>query len=191
MTARPHHEIEGSTGYQLAPITNKAALRWIAETHRHLPYLQGALFAAAIKSADQIVGVATAGRGPRVWEGTGKIVISRVAALPGLPMITCRRGNTHAAPVCTMLYRALTNAAADLGYREAWSYTMPGEDGRSLRAAGFWYRGETRDEDWDRPSRSRTAAFPGAKGRWMKPLTREAWRALEIELEAETQKEAA
>ncbi len=42
-----------------------------------------------------------------------------------------------------MTYNALARAAQALGYSEAWTYTLPGEDGRSVKAAGFVDRGLT------------------------------------------------
>lgn len=154
--------------YRLAPITGKAALAWIADVHRHLPRLQGALFAVAVEQDGRVVGVATAGNPARVWMGTGRIVVTRCAVLPDLPGI-----GRHAAPVCSKLYGALCRASKALGYREAWTYTLPGEDGRSIRAAGFTYQGETEEriDGFDRPSRSRAAPVNGAaKGRWMRRL---------------------
>lgn len=65
----------------IAPITGRAALAWIAETHRHLPKLQGALFAVAVRQGRELVGAGTVGNPPRVWQGTGRMVISRVAVL--------------------------------------------------------------------------------------------------------------
>ena len=57
-----------------------------------------------------------------------------------------------------MIYGALCRAARALGYHEAWTYTLPEETGVSLRAAGFREMGKTRAEEWDRPSRARSAA---------------------------------
>lgn len=152
--------------YSLAPITGKAACKWIDETHRHLDAPQGALFAVAVVRDGELVGAATAGNPPRVWQGTGRFVITRCAVRPDLSSI----GN-HAAPVCTMLYGALCRAGKALGYREAWTYTLPGENGASLRAAGFTYMGETKGEEWNRPSRARQPVKNAArKGRWMRQL---------------------
>jgi len=176
--------MSGESGFRVVPVTGRAAVAWVAKTHRHLPKVQGALFAAGVSHAGAVVGVATAGNPPRVWQGTGRFVITRVAALPGLKTV-----GQHAAPVCTMLYRSLCDAGRALGYAEAWTYTLPGEDGRSLRAAGFVYRGMTRAEDWDRPSRSRSKAEAIPKGRWMRPLTRAARAKLFAELEAEAKAE--
>ena len=155
--------------YQLAPISGKAARKWIAETHRHLPKLQGAMFAAAVYLDGRLVGAATAGHGARVWNGTGRIVITRCAALPDLPGVGVnpKTGEPHAAPVCTMLYGALCRASHALGYREVWTYTLPWESGASLLAAGFEDMGLSREEEWDRPSRARGAAVcPQSKRRW-------------------------
>lgn len=154
--------------YRIVPVTGRAALKWIADHHRHLPRVQGALFAAGVALDGELVGVATAGNPARVWQGTGRMVISRCAAVPGLP-----GHGKHAAPACTMLYGALCRAGSALGYSEAWTYTLPGEDGRSIKAAGFVYQGETeeRPDGYDRPSRPRGAPVrPEAKGRWLRLL---------------------
>ncbi len=150
----------------LTPITGKQAMQWVADTHRHLPKLQGALFAVAVREAGQIVAVGTAGNPPRVWQGTGRFVITRVAAKP----VAADPGE-HAKPYCTMIYGALCRAGKALGYREAWTYTLAEEPGTSLRAAGFEDMGLTRAEEWTRPSRTRAAAVrPEAKRRWRRVL---------------------
>lgn len=141
----------------LAPITVKAAKAWVRDTHRHLPRIQGGLFAVAIERQSSLCGVAIAGTGPRVWNGTGRIVISRVST-------------DGAENGCSMLYGAICRAAKALGYREAWTYTLLHEPGTSLRAAGFEDMGLTKDEDWDRPSRARNTAIPGPKRRWRRRL---------------------
>lgn len=154
---------------RLAPITGKAALRFIAEHHRHLPRLQGALFAVAVERGGEIVAVGTAGNPARVWQGTGRIQISRVAARAGENI------GAHSCCYCSRVYGALCRASAALGYCEAWTYTLPGEEGRSLVGAGFWHMGFTDGGEWNRDSRPRASAVCSErKGRWVKPLTREA-----------------
>ena len=152
--------------YFAQPITVKAARQWCRAVHRHLPEVQGGLFAASVCNDDGLVAVGIAGNPARVWQGTGRIVISRVAALSELEHV----GN-HAAPACTMIYGSLCRAARALGYREAWSYTLPGESGASLRAAGFRYMGETSGGEWDREGRPREKPVNASKkGRWMRVL---------------------
>jgi hypothetical protein len=104
------------------------------------------------------VGVGIAGNPPRVWQGTGRIVISRVAT-------------TGADNACSAVYGALCRASKALGYREAWTYTLPEESGKSLRAAGFVDKGLTDGGEWSRPSRKREKAVqPEPKRRWLRIL---------------------
>jgi hypothetical protein len=152
--------------YTIAPCSVKAALKKVSEWHRHLPELQGGLFAAKVLHEGQWVGVGVFGNPSRAWQDTGRGVIARCAAQEKLPPV-----GDHAAPACTMLYGALCRAAKALGYREAWTYTLPHEPGTSLRAAGFVEMGLTDGGEWDRPSRSRKAAkFSEPKKRWLRRL---------------------
>lgn len=140
------------------PCTVKAALKWVRETHRHLPDLQGGLFAAAWESGGEIVGVGIAGNPSRVWQREGKIVISRIATI-------------GAENACSALYGALCRAAKALGYVEAWTYTLPNELAASLRAAGFEDMGMTHGGTYDRPSRARRPPVrPEPKRRWRRRL---------------------
>lgn len=143
----------------LAPCTVKAALAKVREWHRHLPDLQGGLFAVAcLDENGETVGVGVAGNPSRVWQGSGRIVISRIATT----------GHENA---CSMIYGALCRAAKALGYREVWTYTLLDEPGASLRAAGFMDKGLTDGGEWDRPSRARRAAkIADPKRRWLRQL---------------------
>lgn len=144
---------------RIAPITVKAAQGKCYDFHRHLKKVQGGLFAAALMDGDDTVGIAIAANPARVWQGTGRFVIARVAVLEGY-----KNG-------CSMLYGALCRAGAALGYREAWTYTLPHEPGTSLRAAGFEYMGMTDGGEHDRPSRRRAPAVrPEPKRRWRRRL---------------------
>lgn len=147
---------------KIAPCTVAEAKRIVWALHRHLPNIQGGLFAAKCIADDgHVIGVAVVGNPPRVWQGTGRVVISRVAT----------DGYENA---CSMLYGAMCRAAKALGYREAWTYTLPNEPGTSLRAAGFMDMGMTDGGEWDRPSRRRKAAeHPERKRRWLRILSNE------------------
>lgn len=144
---------------EIVPCTVKAAIAKVREWHRHLPDLQGGLFAAqCVDPAGNCVGVAVAGNPSRVWQGQAKIVITRVAT----------QGYENA---CSALYGALCRAAKALGYREVWTYTLPEEPGTSLRAAGFIDMGLTDGGEWSRPSRARNPARrPEPKRRWLRKL---------------------
>lgn len=156
-----------SQGYSLAPVTVKAAQAWVQQHHRHLPKVQGGLFAASVCLDGEMVGVAIAGNPARVWQGTGRIAITRCAVLPELP-----GHGEHAAPACTMLYGALCRAAKALGYREAWTYSLGDEDGRSIKAAGFIFQGfSPASATWKVSRPGRAPVETGRKGRWMRHLT--------------------
>lgn len=143
----------------VAPCTVKAARKKVYEWHRHLPDIQGGLFAAqCVDSKGFCLGVAIAGNPSRVWQKQAKLVISRVAT----------QGHENA---CSVLYGALCRAAKALGYREVWTYTLPHEPGTSLRAAGFMDKGLTAGGDYGRPSRARKPAkHPEPKRRWLRVL---------------------
>lgn len=142
----------------IAPCTVKAATKKVREWHRHLPDIQGGLFAVQVIVGDECVGVAIAGNPSRVWQGQAKLVIQRVAT----------QGHENA---CSALYGALCRAAKALGYREVWTYTLPHEPGTSLRAAGFINEGLTDGGEWSRPSRARAPAQrPEPKRRWRREL---------------------
>lgn len=150
---------EGQQRLRVVPMTVKAACARVHEWHRHLPRLQGGLFAAGIADeSGAIRGVAVAGNPARVWQGTGRVVISRVAV----------DGCENA---CSALYGAICRAAKALGYSEAWTYTLPEEPGTSLKAAGFEDMGMSAGGEHSRPSRQRAAAVrPDPKRRWRRTL---------------------
>lgn len=144
---------------KVVPITVKAAQLLVRLWHRHLKKVQGGLFAAALEFDGAVVGVGIAANPARVWQGTGRFVIARVAVVEG-----------HMNG-CSMLYGALCRAGRALGYREAWTYTLPGEPGTSLRAAGFKHMGMTDGGEHDRPSRKRAPAVRSEpKQRWCRSL---------------------
>lgn len=144
---------------RIRPCTVKAAIAKVREWHRHLPDLQGGLFAAqCVDPSGNCVGVAVAGNPSRVWQGQAKLVISRVAT-------------TGYENACSALYGALCRAAKALGYEEVWTYTLPEEPGTSLRAAGFMDMGLTTGGEHSRVSRPRKPAVrPDPKRRWLRNL---------------------
>lgn len=143
----------------IRPCTVSAALKRVKEWHRHLPDLQGGLFAVQVVDDNgACVGVGIAGNPSRVWQHEAKLVITRCATV----------GYENA---CSMIYGALARAAKALGYEQVWTYTLPDEPGTSLRAAGFMDMGMTQGGQWTRPSRKREAAVrPEPKRRWMRKL---------------------
>lgn len=158
MTDAPLH-LRNRVKLRLHPCSVRAALDYVKTHHRHLPRLNGGLFAVAVQDDEgKIRGVGIWGHPARVWNGTGRGVILRCA--------------TDGAPnACSMIYGALCRAAKALGWTEAWTYTLPEEPGCSLRAAGFECVGTSDGGEWDRPSRRRGSAVkPEPKTRWRKIL---------------------
>ena len=159
-------EQEVAPKLELWPITVKQAQLVVVKTHRHLKKIQGGLFAVAVVDHNSLEackpfvrGVGIFANPARVWQGTGRGVIARVA-VDGVPN------------ACSMIYGALCRAAKALGYLEVWTYTLPEEPGTSLRAAGFEDRGLTDGGEHDRPSRRRAPAVrPDRKRRWCRRLS--------------------
>lgn len=109
----------------LAPITLRAARRFIAEHHRHNLAPRGWLFGVALVADGQVRAVGVAGRpNARALQDEVTVEITRV----------CTLGDRNAA---SRLYGALCRAAVALGYRRAITYTLASESGASVRAAGF------------------------------------------------------
>ena len=151
---------------EIWPITVKQAQLVVARTHRHLKKVQGGLFAVSVVDREAmnackpfIRGVGIFGNPARVWQGTGRGVVLRCAVDEGVPN------------ACSMIYGALCRAAKALGYREAWTYTLPEEPGTSLRASGFEEMGLTDGGEHGRESRPRAPAVrPDRKRRWRRRL---------------------
>ena len=87
-------------------------------------------------------------------------------------VVEVTRVATNGTPnACSMLLGAARRIARDLGYRRIQTFTMIGEDGSSLRAAGFRCEGPAGGGDWSRRS-GRRAKDTGTKLRWSSSLVR-------------------
>lgn len=130
----------------VAPIALRHARAFVMAHHRHSRFTQvGWLFGVQLVHGDTTVAVALAGRPvARALEDGRTVEILRV----------CVAGNWENA--CSRLYGALCRAATALGYLRAVSYTIEGEPGTSLRAAGFRPVADVDGaRSWDTPSRRR------------------------------------
>ncbi len=149
---------------EIVPTTVKAAQKLVTEWHRHLPKIQGGLFAAAVAVNDEVVAVGIACNPPPAWNGKRKIVIGRVAVKPGTDV---------SANSCSRLYGSLSGAAQRLGWKQVWTYTLPHEPGTSLVAAGFTQDGTTAGSEhgWESKTRIRAKSVcPEPKKRWFRNL---------------------
>lgn len=142
----------------LVPITQREAVAFVDEHHRHRNPPPGAKFCLAVAEGEQIVGVAMVGQPvARMLNDGWTLEVTRV----------CTLGGRNA---CSMLYGAAWRAARAMGYRRVITYTLDEEPGTSLRAAGYRVVGQTRAESWNRESRPRVDLYPQqAKLRWEMP----------------------
>lgn len=158
----------------IVPITQREALAYVDEYHRHHePPRGGILHIACVdlerhdqpgvfaprcidtQDGPRIVGVAIAGRPvARMLDDGFTIECTRC----------CTDGTRNAS---SKLYGALWRAARALGYRRMVTYTLPRESGESLRGAGFRLLGQTRGGSWNRQNRPRIDTHPlQEKLRW-------------------------
>lgn len=144
------------------PCTVKAAERFVAQWHRKLPRVQGAMWAVrALDDAGDVRGVAMVGWPARVWSPLAILCVLRVAVMP------------ESQNACSVLYGACSRAAKGMGARGLVTYTLQEETGVSLRAANWIDGGLTDGGEYDRPSRERAPAlFPEPKRRWWAPWSK-------------------
>jgi len=148
-----------SRGIRFAPISQRAAKDWVTATHRHLRAPVGDLYRVALEVHGRLVAVGIAGRPCRMLQDGRTAELTRVASTAPVTVNACSR-----------LYGALRRAGQCMGYVRFVTYTLPGEPGTSLRAAGFHFGGLTEGGEWSRPSRPCAAAVqPGPKCRWIFP----------------------
>jgi hypothetical protein len=127
------------------PITLRAARAYVDLHHRHNEPSTGWLFGTSVVDpSGTVVGVGIAGRPVAQALQDGLTVeITRC----------CTEGYPNAA---SMIYGALCRAAKALGYEVAITYTLAGEAGTSLRAAGFVPVADVEPrESWSRRNRIR------------------------------------
>lgn len=109
---------------RIIPVTLQQANDFVRRVHRHNNPVVGSKFCIGV-TANTLVGVAIVGRPvARLLDDGFTAEITRV----------CTDGTKNAA---SMLYGACRKAARAIGYDRIFTYTLPGEGGASLRAAGF------------------------------------------------------
>lgn len=139
----------------LVPCSIQDAREFVRQFHRHHQPPVSGLFAVACAEGERVCGVAIVGRPvARMAQDGWTAEVTRVAT----------DGTPH---VCSKLYAACWRAARALGYRKLITYTLAGETGASVTAAGWRKVGEVTGRSWDRPSRPRVDKHPTQdKIRW-------------------------
>lgn len=146
---------------RVRPVTVKAAtLRFVNNTHRRLPKVQGAMWGVSVWSGSAMVGVALIGWPSRTQTNPEltHLRVLRCAVQEGYPN------------ACSMLYASAWRAARALGCESMDTHTHMDEPGTSLRAAGWVFAGLTDGGEHSRTSRPRAPAIdPRPKQRWFAP----------------------
>lgn len=143
----------------LVPISLKGANAYVAEHHRHNRPVAAGVCVVGVREGERLCGVAIIGRPvARMLDDGFTAEVRRV----------CTDGTYNA---CSMLLRAAWRAVKALGYRKLITYTLPGEGGASLRAAGFkLVKTDAGGGRWNRPGRPAADTHPlGLKYRWELP----------------------
>ncbi len=136
------------------PMTLKKAQRYVKGRHRHVPLIQGGLFALGVGVVGgELCGVAIVARPARKLQDGRTCCIARV----------CTDGTPNA---CSFLYGLCRRIAQAMGYKRTLTYTRDDEPGTSLFAAGFAQDGETEGGSWSREGRERESVNTGRKVRW-------------------------
>lgn len=151
---------------KLVPLSIREANAFTSAHHRHNCGTVGHKFSIGLEQGGVLIGVATVGRpvARKIDDGyTAEIL--RVCVYDELGV--ARNANS-------MLYGAACRACKAMGYRQVITYTLKSESGSSLKAAGFFYDGDTRlnTHGWDVPSRRRTTQQVSLmeKQRWRRIL---------------------
>lgn len=134
----------GTVSLRLVPVSQRDAKAFCAMWHRHHRPPRGMKFAVGAASDGVLHAIAIAGRPvARLLDNGQTLEVTRVAS-------------DGAVNACSMLYAACWRAAKALGYTRLVTYTQAGEDGASVRAAGWQVVAERpAHPGWDRPSRPR------------------------------------
>lgn len=142
-------------GLLTVPVTLREANALVERLHRHHEPARGCIFCLGVADGDVVRGVAIVGRPvSRMLQDGFTAEVLRV----------CTDGARNA---CSMLYGAAWRGARAIGYRRLVTYTLPGEGGGSLRAAGWRLVGEAGGGTWSRKDRPRVDTHPTqVKLRW-------------------------
>ncbi len=149
----------------LTPITLREANAFVEAHHRHHDPVVGCICCVAVAARREIGDSRPGGAGYGMHMDcvVGVAIIGR----PVAPMLDggwtaevlrlCTDGTPNA---CSMLYGAAWRAVRALGYRRLVTYTLPGEGGASLRAAGWRCIGECGGGSWSRKERPLVDTHP-------------------------------
>lgn len=150
-------------------IDNKLAFAkaksFVQTHHRHCPPPAGWRFGAGIRNGQELIGVAMVGRPvARAFDHTKVVEVNRVCVLDTIdPQLVWN--------ACSQFYGWSAREAKKRGFERIITYTMEGESGTSLIAAGWAIEAVVKGRSWNAPSRPREDKTPAVnKVRWGKVL---------------------
>jgi hypothetical protein len=132
--------------YNLQPLSQKEAIAFVNEFHRHNGAPRGDVFRIGLNDSQNVIGLVMVGRPVARHNDDGyTLEVLRCCVLDG---------HKNA---CSKLYAAAWRCARNLGYTKLITYTLISETGTSLVAAGWRIIGQTqaRPNGWNTPSRPR------------------------------------
>lgn len=136
----------------LVPLPLAEANAFVAEHHRHHPRVVGHRFSLGAATDEGIVAVAICGRPVARGSDDGwTLELNRLCIAAHL---------ARSANAASWLLGRCRRAAAALGYRRIITYTLAGESGVSLRAAGYRELYTVAGRSWTTPSRPRVDKTP-------------------------------
>lgn len=141
--------------WTLQPIALSAANALVLAEHRHAGPVVGHLFSIGLFSPDwELLGAAITGRPvARALDDGTTVEVTRLVTI-GVPN------------ACSALYGSACREARRRGYRKVVTYTRADETGASLRASNFSPVAHVKGQQWDRPSRKRSARPTVDRVRW-------------------------
>lgn len=132
----------------IVPISFSDASAFVAKYHRHHKPPVGHKFSIGLSDGEKIVGVAIIGRPvARARDNGQTLEVTRL----------CTDGTKNA---CSKLYAAAWRAARAMGYRRLGTYILEGEQGTSLKAAGWHIIHKTAGGAWKYTGQTRNNAHP-------------------------------
>lgn len=132
----------------LVPLTLREANAYVSLNHRHHKPVVGHKFSIGCSYRGELIGCAIVGR-----------PVSRHLD-DGWTLEVNRLCTTGARNVCSFLYGAAARITREMGYKRIVTYILESEDGASVKAAGWQYKGVAGKPEWTGSRRPKENIYP-------------------------------
>jgi hypothetical protein len=152
---------------QVSPVKWAVAKAFVRDHHKHCRAPAGWRFGAGVMNGGDLLGVVIVGRPvARMLDQKRIVEVNRLCVrrdlAPGLEW-----------NACSLMYGWAAKEAKARGFERILTYTVAGEPGVTLAAAGWTPESRTVGRSWDSPSRPRDGETPrGDKVRWSRTLVK-------------------